>query len=118
MRTKGSMISGASIHAACEVDKECDRQFSDPAVRYAVLGCVTSRVRREGHAEGPQGIHFTVSHRRGWLKDSQVYDRSIWTGHSPPGSCSGTEDLRRETGRAGSSGRETGAEAPGRGGSR
>src|SRR6516165_11615443 len=48
-----------------------------PKADVVLLGCRTSRLRRQGHAEGPQGIYRLVPDRRCRLKAAKIYDRTI-----------------------------------------
>lgn len=86
------------VHAAREIDQDCYRRTANSAIRRRLLGRGAPWFWREGHAEGPQGVHSSVSHRRRWLKAVQVYHRPIRTRDPASRSLSGTEGIRRKAG--------------------
>ena len=84
-----------------------------PSIRRRLLGRRLSRLRREGHAEGPQGVHRALPHGRCRLEAAQIHHRALRARNPSSGTRGGAEGVRSEARRARSGGGEAGEPSDG-----
>src|SRR6516165_11825240 len=86
-----------------------------PKADVVLLGCRTSRLRRQGHAEGPQGVYRLVPDGRCRLEAAKIYDRTTRSCDTAPCTHRGAEGARGKAGWPRSRRRKAGGQAAGGG---
>ena len=61
-----------------EIGQDSYRRTANSAIRHSLLGRRAPWFWRQSHAEGPQGVHSSVSHRRRWLKSCGKYTIGLY----------------------------------------
>jgi hypothetical protein len=95
-------IPAARIKLTKSADQERHRHAAYFLVRSSLLGRRFSGLRCEGYAQGPQGVHRVVPHRRSRVEAAQIHCRAIRPRHASSSPRGGAEGVRSKARRAGS----------------